>query len=645
MANVLIHRCTLRVVRRGGWSWGPSPKRLVDRLVQHVPALLERVLADLVPDDAEHEIAAPVRIQIPICQHDLDSLVSSTTVEWHAHESALSRALATKVRETLRDAASVNAAVPESDSPANASRAPADFAPRRAVRRKCKSSSPLLAILLRWHQQGVLYVRLAEASVEELVAWNAMLRAPATAPEPATPIDATTLAAELSTLLASRTPYEPAPSRELLLRRRLQLAVEAVAKLQLALYTPGLWRFLDAAFPLDTPIAPPASSPTTYALRLPDSKTQHGMSFPTPHHLTSSPTPPVHPTTAPVRLSTWEVHVSCALPFLLLGPLSRLHFFDAASAVVKSAKVPDTGDLLAASLAYKVLDPPDRGWLRSPSSQIAAAAFAGHPGAIDEAQLAEFARQLAPYTQLFDRLNIDTILAGHTSDEPFLILRADAHASQGYLVVDAQGCFPICWTSAPSALIAQLSRSARPIVLVARGAADPAILESLDRAGVAFIVGVNPTRGEHWNRVALSPAAAVWTNHPDPASTAILRATLQFAQAAQEGANFWEQLGRARVSVIHAASQDLDHALTLAAGTALGTIAWKLWGERSRTTPQLVLERFGDLDAYVKFNEDAIIVRLPLGRRHRELLDKGLLAPVDDAFWFGDDRRVEFAGG
>ena len=41
---------------------------------------------------------------------------------------------------------------------------------------------------------------------------------------------------------------------------------------------------------------------------------------------------------------------------------------------------------------------------------------------------------------------------------------------------------------------------------------------------------------------------------------------------------------------------------------------------------------------------DVSKVALPLGRRHQELLDHGLLAPVDGVPWLGG-RRVEFGGG
>jgi hypothetical protein len=106
----------------------------------------------------------------------------------------------------------------------------------------------------------------------------------------------------------------------------------------------------------------------------------------------------------------------------------------------------------------------------------------------------------------------------------------------------------------------------------------------------------------------------------------------------------WKELGHSRVAAVRASSTELDHTATLAASTALGDIAWELWSQRGRTTPQLTLERFADLDAHVHFDSQTLVVRLPLGRRHQELSERGLLQPVKDLPWLAG-RWVEFSGG
>src|SRR4051812_8710112 len=67
MADVLIRHCSIRVVRRGGWSWGAEPRALLDRVMHQVPNLIAAELERLLPDDDdEREIAAPVRLRIPL---------------------------------------------------------------------------------------------------------------------------------------------------------------------------------------------------------------------------------------------------------------------------------------------------------------------------------------------------------------------------------------------------------------------------------------------------------------------------------------------------------------------------------------------------------------------------------------------------
>ena len=67
MADVLVRHCTIRVVRRGGWSWGAEPRALLDRVMHQVPNLIAAALERLFPDDDdEREIAAPVRLRIPL---------------------------------------------------------------------------------------------------------------------------------------------------------------------------------------------------------------------------------------------------------------------------------------------------------------------------------------------------------------------------------------------------------------------------------------------------------------------------------------------------------------------------------------------------------------------------------------------------
>lgn len=124
------------------------------------------------------------------------------------------------------------------------------------------------------------------------------------------------------------------------------------------------------------------------------------------------------------------------------------------------------------------------------------------------------------------------------------------------------------------------------------------------------------------------PSRMGWTNHADPSAEFLVRAARAVEVSSQEAESLWDQLGIARPAIPRAKLETLERSITLAAAVSLGVLAWQLWKDRGRTTPQLALERLGDFDGIVRFSGETIQVGLPRGRRHSELLDAGLLAPV-----------------
>ena len=90
MAEVVIRRCMMRVVRHGGWSWGRAPRQLADDAVRALPALVAAELERLLPDDAEGEIAAPLRVEVKTTLADLArwARLSARTDAAHADGAA-----------------------------------------------------------------------------------------------------------------------------------------------------------------------------------------------------------------------------------------------------------------------------------------------------------------------------------------------------------------------------------------------------------------------------------------------------------------------------------------------------------------------------------------------------------------------------
>jgi hypothetical protein len=404
-----------------------------------------------------------------------------------------------------------------------------------------------------------------------------------------------------------------------------------------------LWLVLDRLFPLQ-----PAPDPTGGASKQDAAAERRSAPIdtappPAGSVIAAMPGVPSYPA-LPRSLRSWEVKVDCSLPFLLLGPLFRLGYLEAATAVLEAARMTEDAPLLAAALAYKVLDPPERGWRRSPASVAAAAAFAGWQEAIAEAALVDFSRRIARHTGALDIVLADAVIAGHGCEEPVVLHGPGPETETGLLLVDTPGCFPLAYADLLEPLLAILRRLGAPVVMISGDSARPGLLRDLDQAGLAFVTDAPPTRHERWQRVRQGTKALGWTNSPDSGSQRILGAARKLAAACADAANLWQELAAVRPAAVRARSPALDRHLTVAAGVAMGIAAWEMWQGSATANPQKTLHRYSDLDARVRFDRTSVLVSLPLGRRHQELDKAGLLRPVTGVPWFGG-RRLEFSGG
>ena len=145
MADILIHRCTLRFVRREGWSWGPDPNALVREAVSALRALLEQSLAGMWADDVDGEIVAPLMIQLPV---RLSELADAARDDYFTgREPDLHERFRTAVKEALAQAR-LTPAASRADSPS--------IAPPRRPRVAEGSRDKLLRLLLPWSRTGTL---------------------------------------------------------------------------------------------------------------------------------------------------------------------------------------------------------------------------------------------------------------------------------------------------------------------------------------------------------------------------------------------------------------------------------------------------------------------------------------------------------
>lgn len=637
MADILIRRCRLRVVRRGGWSWGADQRELVAAALRALQELVCARLAALWQGEAELDIAAPLRIRIPLHVHTLLAIGRGglPALAPGAPRIELEQAVEHAVRALVGQAVQARAggvqpviatALLARAEPHTASPAALPGMRRRAV----------LAVLLRWHGEGVLAARLMAFAPAALEAWHGHLAAPGAEPSAqARVMDEVTLRALWSQIGALPLPL--APSRRKALIQRLCMAVEAAARFAIAPADPAFCKLLDALAPIAADGAPADAA----------------LAHPAPPAASRAPSAAgASPRASPAAVSTrlpavavaTELDVPCALPFLLLGPLARAGYLEVLAASMEAAGLAHVLPSFATALARKVLPPPGRGWLRRPGAILSAAAFAGAAEPVPDPQLAGFARTAGPHLSPLDAVLGASLMDGHRSGQPVLLQQADLAGHAGFQLVDCEGIFPMVRAERLPQLFAALARLPGSTIVVPQDAAGGEALAQLDKAGFVFVTDAAPMPNESWRRAEVPGQAARWTNGSPGAAPCLAPAAEQLAYARDESAALWSEVALRRRACPVGCDGGVEASLALAAAFALGTIAWLLWREREPVTPLLALQRFGDLDARVRFDADAVTVHLPLGRRYIDLYQHGLLADVRSVPWLAG-RILRFAQG
>jgi len=605
VTDVTLRRCTLRVVRRGGWSWGAEPRRLLNDAMRALPGLLAAELERLVPEDAEGEVTAPLRVDVRTSLRELREWVRSAASRNESGAESpqpLAQAVASPeqgaIAEALRHALAAaritdRIRVPQ-PTPARAEVTSGPPEPHERAR-------ALMKLLEVWRAAGALEVFLRDLPQELVIAWHRVIfavrargtvasgEAPATGIEPRL-IQLAQRAVGASTL--ERT------------RLRLQAVVELMSDAAKNRAPADGCASVDSAITLEIeetvarPVAPPKPRENP-ALRAP---------------------------------AGFEIQVANTLPFLLLGPLHRIGWLDVLDSTLAGGNLGHALPSLALALASKVLPEPERGWRRLPATTRAAMTFAGDVESRPEAELLSLARSAAPLMPALDAVVRRSLLDGRSPGDTLLA----CDAGNVRLVVDPPGVFLLAHAEQGDELAAKLLEGHAP-VFIPEEDADARMLAELDRAGVTFVTPARPVRDERWTSVPGTWAPRLYSNRP------VQRILPPPESAAERARESWRAFER-RPLPGRPPDPALDRALSLAAALALGTMAWELWRTRESTDPLLALERFGDLDGSVRFEPHRVRVRLPMGKRFRDLKDAGLLEDIPRVPWL-DFRTLVFAGG
>ena len=656
-SDIIVRRCTVRVIRHGGWSWGPQPRRLVDQVLAALPGLIAERLGDLVPEGAaDIEITEPVRIAVSLTLADL---------------------LAGRF-DPRQQVAIAGEPLPETSPILEPGRPQFAIHPYRTplleqmpTSRARSQFLTLAEFLSSLAERGELTPILALLPVTTLEAWYQMLAtSPAETPAPPPGVALPRTGPSIPDGTSYPVTSVPAPPGVSAWARtgRARYLRDAIAAIAArisrqtspeSLQAGALAGLVSArpssagsasAHPLPAPsVAPagpaasrdpadPASAASLSATAVPPggrsaaASTASASAVGTTQPVITAATAGTLARSTSGSAAVTSADISSALPFLLLGPLAQVGYLSALAPALQPVGLEADTAAFATALAYTVLGPLERGWRRQPEDLAAAAAFAGLAAPVPGEELTEFARVAPPVLPGLDAVVTRALAEGHTAGEPLVL----TGGRDGLLLADREGMFPVAWTDSADGLLPAWNMCGSPPVLVGPGAAGA--MTELAGAGVSFVVAAPPARGERWRRLP----HGLWTNdHEDPG---LARYAAGYQQAVDLAAELIRALARERAAVPLADGPALGRSLLLAAGLGLGTLAWTLWREREPTDPLLTLERFADLSARVSFEPDCVRVRLPLGPRHSDLSAHGLLADVPGVPWYGG-RVVEFSGG
>lgn len=631
--DIAIRRCTLRVTRRGGWSWGAESQVLTRAALDRLPALLESWLQRFggsLPDG--HEIMEQVKVTVRLDAKEWREFISgeelSTPTLQHMR-SAVDAVLGPAPGASPELAAAASASTPEvADAAAMSAQSPTAL--EATSSHTSLPGAALAALLNEWQDCGQLAVRLSALPEAVLELWAARLlrsRATSVAVRLPSPEEAAALRRQAeATVLHMQGGRARQLVRTVLFLQKLTREFLLAEGDALAILR-DCWQ--ESCEPLTTPTS---RTPRAAA------SAESGIAANEEHGLVAGAPPTL---LVPARISASagsEVDVSCALPFLMLGPLSRSGYLTALAAVIDAARAGEWARGFALGLARKALNPPLRGWRRSDEEWAAAAAFAGLHECKEELIFGA-GRVLRPQLPVLNGSVASNLIQGHRASAAWLLVGG---AEGQLLLVDEDGVAPCA--AAPITTLASLVAPTSSLVFVDSEAATDANLDVLDDLQIPYACAASLAHRASVVSFVSRHHGRLWTSaHGCQRGRARALAERGADLCAEALAN-WRAILEERPALRPGADPAFESALAFAASFALGTIAWTLWHKRERPSPQAALARFADLDARVRIDASTVRVKLPLGGRSWDLRDHGLLADVRGVPWL-DGRTVTFGMG
>jgi hypothetical protein len=610
MVALRIRHCRLHLVRHGGWSWGPQPRRLLDQATQRLPAWLMQELAAQLADHPDDVTIARLQLRIPLRLAELSELAAaSAEVPARAAPAALIQRARTILAHALDHLPGQPSVQPSAPAPALMVAMPVDDA----------VPAPVLAVLAAWQRTGDLAQRFGTADGATLAAW---IRA---------------LLDDIAQQAASGALREPVISAVLPL-------VAQVAHLldDAAVDTGRLIRCVDDL--VMTLGAPPATasnvagrSAALAASAAPPAIAMRAQRAGGEAAAKLTPTPGQRPRARPMRQPLRApVAVDSVLPFIVMGILARRHYFDGLRAALASAALLDQSHCFGAAMAYKLAPPPRGGWDRSAATRRVAAVMCGHEEPPDNASMARFLRGLSGTCAPLDAALLAAMRARRKS--PGILV--DGAQSGRWAVLDIASAQPLLWGADSNAVLRLADLLPGRLWWLAPAATASPLAQGLTQGRLrAVALGASPPAAG-WR----AAGEGIWTNEPLLCRHgARLQCVLDEARAVLA---LTEAECLTRRPLLLPASGPVGPAeasIMLAVCSALGELAHTLWHGREATQPLLALQRFADFGGTVSIEEERVLVRPVLGRRFMDVSGHGMLRDIGGIPWW-PGRRVEFAG-
>lgn len=423
--DVRIGRCSVRIRRRGGWSWGPDPQALVGQALAAVEAaVLQAMESRDVPADRDVVVPGPLAVRL---HGDLRAQPDAVT--------AIAEAITRAVNGSGMAGQDTGGGTPTVAAPSEPP-APASAPTARRV------TAPLLTLVLaRWLRTGRLATLLAGWSDASVAAWARAVgeEAPQDDAVTVTPDAVARMASAIFDDGGSVAAARDAPRAYLLLVAAVAAAHDdrpPGRATQAALHREVEHRHGARPAPIMTLSSEPAGD------RAPVPSPDDAVAVPRRRAAPPAPVPQVLP----------------ALPLLVVAQLARLDYLDVAAAALGAAGLHEHPGVLGAALAAKVLPPPERGWRRHPAEHGAMAVAAGSPSIVAPDAFADLAR-LAGVVLDPLRSALETAYAlGRAAGEPVTVVPAGG----AHLVTEAAGGLPIAWPADPAELTALLALLGNP---------------------------------------------------------------------------------------------------------------------------------------------------------------------------------------